>query len=92
MTIHQWRSDPELVKRAAAFLNDPLFAEMLNALATRSVVAAQPLGASPDDKATILGEAIGYRACLDTIRSLGVQLVSRPEPESTFEPPEAEVL
>lgn len=90
MTIHQWRSDPELVKRAAAVLNDPLMVSMLATLATRSVVAVQPLGASPDDKATILGEAMGYRGCLDAIRSLGIQLVSRHEPESTFEPTEVE--
>lgn len=86
MTTAQWRSDPELVKKAVKALADPVVASMLEAVSTRSIVAAQPLGASPDDKATILGEAIGYRACLESFKSLGVPLVSRTEPESTFEP------
>lgn len=86
MTILEWRSNPETVKLAAELLRNPTMQLMLDTLSSRAIVAAQPLGASPDDKATILGEAIGYRACLDSIRLMGILHVNREEPESKFEP------
>jgi hypothetical protein len=86
MTITQWRSDPEKVKLASKLLSDPVMLAMLDTLASRSIISVNPMGVSPDDKATILGEAIGYRNCLDTIRSMGQVLPVHTEPEATFQP------
>jgi hypothetical protein len=88
MNIIEWRTNGELVKKAAMFLNDPLFIEMLRAVETLPLVPPGIVGTTPDDKALVLGKILGYRDCLDTIRSLGTKLDQPRHIETTFASPD----
>ena len=89
MTIIDWRNNPALVKKTAELLHDPFVIELLSAVETRPIAAVERLvGISPDDKALVLGEAIGYRTCLSQIRAMGIPIGAQTEPEPTYAVPE----
>ena len=88
MTITEWRKTPDLVKRTAELLANPLVVEMIRTAEMVSLTPPQILGSSPDDKALMLGQILGYRACLATLRSMASPILPQQEIESTFEPQE----
>jgi hypothetical protein len=88
MTTTEWRRNKDLVAQTAAVINGPLMAELFRTVEMVSLMPPQVIGSSPDDKALMLGQILGYRACLSVIRSMAVPLTAQQEIESTFEPQE----
>lgn len=87
MTINEWRSNPELVKKASVLLRDPFVALLLETVSLDIEAGYHTLiGSSPDDKAMVLGSVLGHRDCLEKIRRMGVLLPATRDVEATFAP------
>ncbi len=91
LTIGEWRSQPEMVKKAMDMLANPDLRAMIDVLVTCSPANdVYPLDVTLDVRAVIHARCEGYAMALSNLESLGIWNEPKVEISETFEPPEKE--
>lgn len=89
ITLPEWRSQPELIKRARAALDSPDVRSMLDVMANSTPAHNMArLDLPMETRAVLQAQTEGYMAALHDFELLGVFVPPEKHLEATFAPPE----